>query len=40
MKLGIGDWGLGVGGLGCWGGAPTPNHTTPPHKKKKKKILL
>jgi len=24
--LGIGDWGLGIGDLGVWGGGTTPNH--------------
>jgi len=43
--LGIGDWGLGVGGLGVWAQAPnpkTPNqkHNTKTPLKKKKKILF
>jgi len=41
--MGIGDWGLGVGGLGVWGGAPNPPTHTQTHKpqilKKKNKKL-
>jgi len=37
LGLGIGDWGLGFGGLGGWGAA---QNTTPPttHTQTKKKI--
>jgi len=27
--MGIGDWGLGIGGLGFWVLAPTPNPQSP-----------
>jgi len=36
--LGIGDWGLGIGGFGGWGGGghpTTPNHQPKPQKHKK-----
>jgi len=40
--MGIGDWGLGVGGLGVWGQnrPPKPKPTTPTQKKIKKFYLL
>jgi len=34
--MGIGDWGLGVGGWGLWARPPGP--TPQPHKQKNKKI--
>jgi hypothetical protein len=29
----IGDWGLGIGGIGDWAQSPIPNPTTNPHYK-------
>jgi len=29
--MGIGDWGLGIGGWGVWAQPPTPKPKNPPH---------
>jgi len=36
--MGIGDWGLGIGGLGFWGKAQNPKTKTQNPKKKKIKF--
>jgi len=40
--MGIGDWGLGVGGLGGWANTPPKTHkthTTTPHTNTPQKIF-
>jgi len=38
--MGIGDWGLGIGGCGVWGQPPNPTTKKPKtnHTKNKKKL--